>query len=593
MAMVLSVPVTPAALADDGFEDVENFRYDSWDVRYGLSVDDAGRAQAQVTESLHAQFPDVDQNRGIIRSLPLRYQSAPAAPENITVTDEQGNPIPFEVDDEDEFRSILIGDDSFVHGAQTYVIDYTIADVVHSVDETDEFYWDLVPVDRQQPIAAVDTQITLDDTLAAATTGDAACYRGTPDESSSCEVEFTSDGSALELTEKHLASGHGLTVAVGFEPGTVVQPPERQENFMLDVLPVILLSMAGLLSAGGAVAVTQMVLRHRRDTTETSVAYGIPTGMNPLLARWLIGQAQDPIAATIMDLAVRGVLRIEDAPEQPGKPPKKPTPQVRLIDPDLATDPLENELLEAMFPEPLPGTVFTFPKNSKRFTKTAQQVLRDSGQAVIDRGYQRKVRHRGAAIAGWIALAFLVPVVVLLIMGASRDNTATSVTGVVVGLLSLALSIVCLTKHRVLTPHGAAVRRQLEQLRQIMTASENDRVAAMQSFAHAPRKHAPLDEPDTAQIVHLYDRMLPYAVLFGKQKDWSEALASAYQHYHLGTPAWYPVLWASTGTSGLHSSLNAMLSSVSSAASTSSAGAGATGGGVAGGGGGGGAAGGR
>jgi len=590
IGVLLNLVVATAAAADEGSEDVENFRYTSWQVHYDLKVDAEGRTQAEVAEILDAQFPEFDQNRGIIRSLPLRYQGAPAAPEDISVTDGAGDRVPFEIEDSEGFRSILVGDDSFVHGEQTYVISYTVDDVIHAPDDADEFYWDLIPVDRQQEIGEVSAHVSLDDTLTGALNGDVACYRGSPENTQSCDIKVSSDESTLEVTSVDLAAGQGITLAVGFEPGTVAQPPEREGSFVLDVLPVIFVGISVILAAAGAFGVATMVRRHRNDTSHTNIAYGIPAAMNPLIAQWITGRRNEPIVATLLDLAVRGVVRIEEAPDAAKQ--KKPKPMLRLVDPESATDPLEVQLLEALFPDLTPGTVFTFPKYSKKFTKAAQQAMRDSGQAVIDRGYQQKTRHRGAAIAGWIALVFLIPVVVLLILGASRDNTPTTVAGVVVGLLSLALLFVCVMPHRVLTPYGAATRRQLEQLRTTMTASEADRLEAMQSFAQAPRTQPSHHAFDDSHIIRIYDRFLPYAVLFGRQKDWSKALANAYQHYNMTPPAWYPALWAH-GATGMHNSLDSMLSSVSSAASTSSSGAGSTGGGVAGGGGGGGAAGGR
>lgn len=590
---LLSLVSAGAATADESTEDVENFRYTSWDLDYQLSTDDQGRAQAEVTETLEAEFPETDQNRGIVRSLPLQYQGAPAAPENIRVTDANGAEVPFEIENDDGFRSVLVGDDSFVHGSQTYVISYTLDDVMHATEYTDEFYWDIVPVDRQQDIDDVTAEVTLGPTLSSATTGASACYRGTPDDSQACSLETADDGSSFSVTESQLAAGDGLTVAIGVEPGTVVQPPERQDNFLLDVVPLLLVGASVLLAAGGGIAVLRMVNRYRDDTTQTSTQLGIPEDMNPLLAKWVTGRGDNPVVATILDLAVRGVVRIEEREETTGWRKKKTEqqPVLRLLDPTLVTDPLETELLEGIFPGTESDATFDFPKDSKVFTKAAQKVMQDSGKAVLERGYQQKVRHSGAALVGWIALGLLIPTVILVIMGASRDTTVMVASTIALGALSLMLFFACVVRHRVLTPRGAAARRQLESLRQIIKASEADRLDMLQSFDHADRRPTP-DEDADGEIIHLYDRLLPYAVLFGMQKDWAQILASAYQHHHLMAPIWYPALF-NQGAGGAQDSLSSMLSSVSSAAATSSSGAGATGAGVAGGGGGGGAAGGR
>src|SRR5690625_5157491 len=135
--VMLGLVFAGSAVAEESDDNVENFQFSRWDLTYDIGLDDQGRAQADVTEELVAEFPQTDQNRGIVRALPLRYQGAPATPENISVTDGSGNEVPFDVENEDGLRNILVGDDDFVHGSQTYVISYTVDDVMHATDEAD------------------------------------------------------------------------------------------------------------------------------------------------------------------------------------------------------------------------------------------------------------------------------------------------------------------------------------------------------------------------------------------------------------------------------------------------------------------------
>src|SRR5699024_2736322 len=127
------------------------------------------------------------------------------------------------------------------------------------------------------------------------------------------------ENASFTIAEEDLSGGNGITAAIGVEAGTVTQPSERQENFMLDGVPLLLVGAALLLSAGGAAAVLAMVRRHRRDTTQSSTRYGIPGGWNRLLANGLTGQENDRIVAMILHLAVNGVLRIEDPEQQADK----------------------------------------------------------------------------------------------------------------------------------------------------------------------------------------------------------------------------------------------------------------------------------
>lgn len=591
-ALALTLAPSGVAVADDT-EDVENFSFSSWDLSYELSLDSQGRAHAEVTEELVARFPDFDQNRGIVRALPLRYQGAPATPEDITVTDGEGAQVPFETENDGGFRSILVGDDSFVYGEQTYVISYTVADVMHATDEADEFYWDLVPVDRNQIIDAVSAEITLDAQLSSAMTGESACYLGTPEDSQACSMSSTEAAEAVfTVYEENLSAGQGLTVGIGVEQGTVTQPPEREDSFALDILPLILAGAGGLVATGGALTVVSMRRRHREVSSSTVVQYGIPEGMSPLIASPLISGSQNALVPAILDLAVRGAVRIVESADQGRWTSKKPKPVLELLRPELATDPLETQLLAGLFPGLEQGATFDFPKNDKVFTKTSQEVLRASRKEAVDRGYLEPVRHPGAAWAGCIGLALQIPAVILVFMGLSRDNPATTAITVVVALLTLMLTLVSVVKQKVHTPEGAALRAQLERVRQMMKASEAERIEMMQSYAGAGRTPASPGTRGDSDVVRVYDQLLPYAVLFGLQKDWSKVLSNVYHQHHAAAPLWYPALFAH-GSQGIESSLNSVLGSVSTAAGTSSSGAGASGGGAAGGGGGGGAAGGR
>lgn len=574
--------VAPAAA------DVENFDYAGWHLTYEIALDDEGRAHAEVTEELTARFPQEDQNRGIIRSLPQRYQGAPAAPEAVHVTDEYGTALPFEIEDDNGLRNILIGDDSFVHGAQTYIITYTVSDVMHTTGKLDEFYWDLIPADRAQSVDDVTARIGFDQKLTAALTDDAACYVGTPEDSQPCLLHRSQDDPAVvTVAHENLPGGHGLTIAVGATGGTVTQPPERQENFVLDVLPILLAGAALLISSGGFLGVVRMIRRRRNadrypGALSSQSSSGADHRIGPLLAAQFIGKTREPIVATILDFAVRGVLRIEETPD--GKDTK---PVLRLLDAQLVTDPVEHTLLVGMFPELQPGDTFDFPVDNEAYETAVADATRQAADAAIDRGYQFKRRHRGAVAAGIISLALLAGAVVVLVLGASRENEAMQVTSVLLTMIAGVLAVGCLLRYRLLTPQGAAARRQLERLRHALDSGQIRQVEALQSAATAPRRSTESGD----HTVQLYDAALPWAVLFGQQKSWTTVMAQAYQHHHWPAPLWYPVIFSSTRSPD--AALNSMLSSISNAATTASSTPGSTGGGAVGGGGGGGAAGGR
>jgi hypothetical protein len=140
--------------------------------------------------------------------------------------------------------------------------------------------------------------------------------------------------------------------------------------------------------------------------------------------------------------------------------------------------------------------------------------------------------------------------------------------------------VVGLVARRPLTAKGAETRDHLKGLQVFIEWAEADRIRMLQSPRGAER--APIDVNDPRQMLRLYEVLLPYAVVFGQEKEWAQQLAVLYGAD--GSPGWY------TGSSGFNaaafsSGIGSLSSSASASSSTSG---GSSGGGSAGGGGGGG-----
>ena len=114
--------------------------------------------------------------------------------------------------------------------------------------------------------------------------------------------------------------------------------------------------------------------------------------------------------------------------------------------------------------------------------------------------------------------------------------------------------------------------------------AEADRIRMLQSPAGAER--VPVDVDDPRMMLRLYESLLPYAVVFGQEKQWSERLAVLYGEGN--SPGWYSGTTAFSAAS-FSSGISSLSSSTTASSSTSG---GSSGGGSAGGGGGGGGAGG-
>ena len=131
-----------------------------------------------------------------------------------------------------------------------------------------------------------------------------------------------------------------------------------------------------------------------------------------------------------------------------------------------------------------------------------------------------------------------------------------------------------------LTAEGAEVRDHLAGLKVFIEWVEADRIRMLQSPAGAERVR--IDPHQPGEMLKLYEVLLPYAVVFGQEKQWAEQLAGLYGSGN--SPGWYSGSTAFSAAS-FSSGISSLSASSSSSSSTSG---GSSGGGSAGGGGGGG-----
>lgn len=568
----------------DASADVDDFDYASWTSQYDLSLDEEGRAMARVTETLVADFPEHDQNRGIVRGYPQRYLGAGLEWEIVSVTDAEGRAVPYETETEDGMLLVLTGDDEYVHGRTTYVITSTMRDfMAHGAQSgNDEFYWNLLPLNSSQDIGRFQASIHLSPELAAALTGDVACYRGPSGSKDRCTLSGpvgTEEGQTFSVESGPRAAGDGVTAAIGFVAGAVRQPPARLPDPVADFGPATT-ALGALAAAGGAwVAFASFVRRRRRHTGIVVAQFDVPDDLPPLAAAPLIPGAPNPIPSQFVHLAVRGALRLED---EPGTN----RPAVRLLDRGRSGHPLDARTLDVLFP----GDTQTrrIPRTSTKFAKRMAKLVAAGTSEARARGWLTSERSPLAAKFGWAAIALLVATITLTIwsMAKDREMMPLSLIAMILALIVVGITaIVSFSAHTVLTPAGAERHEYLQGVKEFIRVAEADRLRMLQSHRGAERR-----SDGTVDVVHLYEKLLPYAMLLGEERSWTSVLDTAYSDAG-HSPSWMQTAAGITIASRLSGYSTAMNTAATYTAPSSAGGS--TGGGFSGGGGGGGFSGGR
>src|SRR3989344_5858318 len=106
-------------------QNVDDFKIQSFEADYYLDRTSDKTSPLKTTETIIAEFPDIDQNHGILRAIPSQYQKHTVSLEVNSVTDENGQPRNYTTYTQNDNLVLKIGDaNRYVHGQQTYVIRY-------------------------------------------------------------------------------------------------------------------------------------------------------------------------------------------------------------------------------------------------------------------------------------------------------------------------------------------------------------------------------------------------------------------------------------------------------------------------------------
>ena len=616
----------PAVAALPG--DAADFSFRSFhaDFRLGRTADQ--HATLAVTETLVALFPQSDQNHGIIRDIPATYGSADLQTDVASVVDGHGRAVPYQQSDQGGFIQLQIGSaDTYVHGATTYVISYTQRDTIRHFSDTadDEFYWDVNGTGWGQPFGTVSAKVTVAPEIAAALNGHTACYQGPEQSTTPCESGVQSTGAptpaptaaatpspaatptsdaasapaVFTASATNLAAGENLTIAIGFASGTFVDvssdPVDNGDNYT--PTPVTGGEVAGwLLSLLGfpAVAVATIGgLIARRNKTQKARGiivpqYSPPDGIDIMAAAELIGKPSTRIPAQLVSLAVRGKTKLLGYPVDSARSADY---SVQLVDRTGLTG-YEPMVIDALFGDKKVGAT----RDLKRYGDTA---LADKLQGVLDlvpvwledngayAGTQRTV----GSVVTLVVTAVLFLVALVAAISGGSGGLAFAFVSLLAGGIGVIAALVGVGGVKKLSDKGAAWNDYLLGMRMYMQLAEQDRLRVLQSPKGAER----VDVGDGTQLVKLYEKLLPWAIIWGIEDQWSKVLEIELQRtgttpdFWVGQSAFSSVLFSSM-LSGIGTSTLPVPTSTTSGSGSgwSSFSGGSFGGGFSGGGGGGG-----
>jgi uncharacterized membrane protein len=315
-------------------------------------------ASFTVKETLMVEFHRP--RHGIYREIPFRYADelgkTMITPLSVlSVTDAAEKDWNYRVTRQGNIIHIRIGDaKKYVTGLQTYVITYQVQNALLFFEDHDELYWNVTGNYWKVPIKEAQVTVSL------VTSRKSMDLRGTcftgilGSRESECTFE-PFENLAVFSSKKVLNPGEGLTVALGWDKG-LVTPPSLSRSFLWSlnlkenwvfILPFLaLFYMFFHWKRRG---------RDPRVRESVMVRYEPPTFNQELLrpgeAGVLLDEKVDPrdITSTLVDLAVRGYIRIEEIKKEGLIFDSTDYNLTRLKGPDQALIPFEKLLLESLF----------------------------------------------------------------------------------------------------------------------------------------------------------------------------------------------------------------------------------------------------
>ena len=520
---------TGALLATSGIARAQfTEQIDGYDVSIELRTDGSLR----ITEIIDYDF-GVTEHHGIFRDVPTRvhYDDTydrvyPLTVESVSASG--GASADYTVEQDGSLTRIKIGDpDETISGEHTYTIVYTVEGATNGFGDHDELYWNAIG--DTWPVSIDDVTVNVE---APGAITDSLCFQGPERSTLPCDGQKVR-GSAATFRQQHLDPYSGVTIVLAFPKGVLNEPaPILEERWSLSSafrLTPVTGGVSGallLLIVGGAAVTLWRTGRDRRyrgspidqvmgnptgedeavpifdADTEAPVEFAPPDDMRPGQMGTLVDEQANTldVSATIVDLAVRGFLMIQEIPKEGwfGKPDWT---LIKLEESEAGLLTYERRLLNALFRD---GTEVTISDLRNTFAARLEGVEESLYVDVVNRGWFRsrpdKVR------STWQARG-----VVALILGAALTFVLARWTHW--GLLGIPLLVggllllIFAKRMPARTASGTAMLRRVRGFRRVIETAETH----MSQWAEKEM---------------IFTTFLPYAVVFGCTDKWAKAFAA-------------------------------------------------------------------
>jgi uncharacterized protein (TIGR04222 family) len=498
---------------------------------YEVRIEISGTGDLLITERIDYDFGSA-RRHGIFRTIPSRFYAddvrdrvyriedvsveSPTAPTDVEVSAEGGS------------TTIRIGDpDVEISGRHRYTITYRVEGALNAFPDHDELYWNAIGTEWEVAIDGATATVEAPGGIQRVT-----CYVGYEGSTEACGSGEATGPTARFAAGRPLAPSEGLTVVVAMPKGAVPEPrPIYEERWSAARAFRVTPATVAATTAVAAIAVTligavwwrsgrdrryvgspvDQVLGTRSGEDETipwgegdaeaPVEFSPPDRLHPADMGVLLDERPRTlhVTATIVDLAVRGFLTIEEI-EKRGLFGKPDWILRRASEPGDELPRYERLLLESLFRK---GDEVTVSELRDTFATRLQRVKRALIEGAVSRKWfvesPEKVRLRWT-VRGTLAIVAGVGATVALALWTrwALVGPALILAGVLLLLVGRAMPA--------RTARGTALVRRIRGFRRVIATAET----------HQAR---------WAEREGVFTRYLPYAIVFGLTEKWAKAFA--------------------------------------------------------------------
>ncbi len=317
--------------------------------RFAVTLEVNADATLRVREAITIDFRGSHQV--FFRTIPVRYErrgvDVALRVSEIHVFDESVAPLKTEVTDLGRAIRIRAEVPGAQNATRTVIITYRVRRALLDVDGHEELYWNVtgsewdVPIRQVEAIVSSPPGIPLDRI-------DSTAYTGSPGAAGSDYTEERADSFLTFRAVRPLRPREGLIIAVDWPPGAVRGPGLVQGAWWLlgDNWPLGL----PLLALVGLLLVRRLYGNDRDESPAIKPEHQPPGGLMPAEGGILVSEKAAPrdVVATLVDLAVRGSIRVEEIGSVFGETDCVVRRLKPLAD-DLELRPLERSLLSRLF----------------------------------------------------------------------------------------------------------------------------------------------------------------------------------------------------------------------------------------------------